>query len=187
MTGDPHLAVDRPHAARRVTYISRNSPPPRSIRRRHCRHSVSAMKKRHLTEAEARFLATRDRILARRNPELLARENAEFEAMSDEELQAAAYGAPAEGGAPAMNLRRGLFRVWIALSTAWSLYWLLHALLEGESTTILFLSRCSVGFFYCWLAHSAHSFDAIFPWLLTGAAILVRWVIRGFGSNRAGR
>jgi hypothetical protein len=52
---------------------------------------------RHLTEAEARFLATRDRILARRNPELLARENAEFEAMSDEELAVVAAGlAPPE-------------------------------------------------------------------------------------------
>jgi hypothetical protein len=55
---------------------------------------------RHLTEAEARYLATRDRILARRNPELLAREKAEFEAMSDEELRAVARLAPepARGG-----------------------------------------------------------------------------------------
>jgi hypothetical protein len=56
---------------------------------------VAAMTRR-LTEAEARFLATRDEILSRRNPELLARENAEFEAMSDEELRAAAnpWGPP---------------------------------------------------------------------------------------------
>ena len=39
-----------------------------------------------LSAAEARFLETRDRILARRNPELLERENAEFEAMTDAEL-----------------------------------------------------------------------------------------------------
>jgi hypothetical protein len=41
-----------------------------------------------LTAAEARYLETRDRILARRNPELLAREKAEFEAMTDAELVA---------------------------------------------------------------------------------------------------
>jgi hypothetical protein len=81
----------------------------------------------------------------------------------------------------ATNIKRGLFRAWIALSTAWSLYYFLDALLK--SGQILF--RCSVGVFYCWLAYSTHSFDAIFPWLLTGAAILVRWVIRGFGSNSA--
>jgi hypothetical protein len=52
-----------------------------------------------LSAAEARFLATRGRILARRNPELLAQEKAEFEAMSDEELRAAAYpwGGPRRG------------------------------------------------------------------------------------------
>jgi hypothetical protein len=44
--------------------------------------------KHRISEAEARFLSTRDEILARRNPELLAREKAEFEAMSDEELAA---------------------------------------------------------------------------------------------------
>jgi hypothetical protein len=43
-----------------------------------------------LSAAEARFLETRDRILARRNPELLERENAEFEAMTDAELDAIA-------------------------------------------------------------------------------------------------
>lgn len=43
-----------------------------------------------LTPAEERFLETRDRILARRNPELLAREQAEFAAMSDKELAALA-------------------------------------------------------------------------------------------------
>jgi hypothetical protein len=41
-----------------------------------------------LSAAEARFLETRDRILARRNPELLERERAEFEAMTDAELVA---------------------------------------------------------------------------------------------------
>jgi hypothetical protein len=53
---------------------------------------------RRISEAEARFLATRDQILARRNPELLAREKAEFEAMTDEELAVVAGLAPmAEG------------------------------------------------------------------------------------------
>jgi hypothetical protein len=47
-----------------------------------------------LTAAEERFLQTRDRILARRNPELLKRENAEIRQMSDEELRAMA-GLPA--------------------------------------------------------------------------------------------
>jgi hypothetical protein len=49
-----------------------------------------------ISETEARFLSTRDEILARRNPELLAREKAEFEAMSDEGLAAVARLAPSE-------------------------------------------------------------------------------------------
>jgi peptidoglycan/LPS O-acetylase OafA/YrhL len=51
-----------------------------------------------LTSAEARFLETRDRILARRNPEQLAREKAEFEAMTDEELVAIAWPAMLSDG-----------------------------------------------------------------------------------------
>jgi hypothetical protein len=47
-----------------------------------------------LSAVEARYLKTRDRILARRNPELLERENAEFDAMTDEELFAIAQLAP---------------------------------------------------------------------------------------------
>ena len=39
-----------------------------------------------LTAAKVRFLETRDRILARRNPELLEKLSAEFEAMTDAEL-----------------------------------------------------------------------------------------------------
>jgi hypothetical protein len=41
-----------------------------------------------LTQAETRFLETRERILARRNPEQLAREDAEFQGMTDAELAA---------------------------------------------------------------------------------------------------
>jgi hypothetical protein len=41
-----------------------------------------------LTPAMARFLATRERILARRNQEQLAREDAEFRGMTDAELAA---------------------------------------------------------------------------------------------------
>jgi hypothetical protein len=41
-----------------------------------------------LTEAEERFLATRERILARRNPELLMREKIELKQMTDEEIDA---------------------------------------------------------------------------------------------------
>jgi hypothetical protein len=68
---------------------------------------------RRISEAEARFLATRDQILARRNPELLAREKAEFEAMSDEELQAAAYpwGPPARRRGVLAWLGRGALRL----------------------------------------------------------------------------
>jgi hypothetical protein len=54
-----------------------------------------------LTAAEAKFLETRDRILARRNPELLERERAEFEAMTDEEL--AAIVRPRSFGADDLN------------------------------------------------------------------------------------
>jgi hypothetical protein len=135
---------------------------------------------RHLTDAEARFLATRDEILARRNPELLARERVEFEAMTDEELQAAAYPQEPEPPPQRRALGRGLFRAWIALSAAWSAFWFFHALLGGNGYILV---RCSVHLFFCWLALSTHSFDAIFPWLLTAAALLIRWVIRGFGSK----
>jgi hypothetical protein len=41
-----------------------------------------------LTEAEERFLATRERILARRNPEKLAHEKLELEAMTNAEIDA---------------------------------------------------------------------------------------------------
>jgi hypothetical protein len=42
------------------------------------------------TSAETRFLETRERILARRNPEQLAKEDAEFRQMTDGELAAVA-------------------------------------------------------------------------------------------------
>jgi hypothetical protein len=72
---------------------------------------------RRISGAEARFLATRDEILARRNPELLAREKAEFEAMSDDELHAlAAWSEPAHGGGVLAWLGRVAIRLgrWLA-------------------------------------------------------------------------
>jgi hypothetical protein len=57
-----------------------------------------------LSATEARFLETRDLILARRNPELLKRENAEFEAMTDAELAALARPAPSVNTARHTNM-----------------------------------------------------------------------------------
>jgi hypothetical protein len=81
-----------------------------------------------------------------------------------------------------MNLRRGLFRAWITFSAAWSLFFFYIGLelapeWASEHGCIRFAFPCSLPFW-------ADRFVVILmPWLLTGAAMLVRWVIRGFGSN----
>ena len=93
-------------------------------------------------------------------------------------------GGGADGTAMrATTIRQGLFRAWIALSAAWSLFWFGYALFvaqewaEGHAHPM----GCSVGFFFCWFAFWSGRFEGMaVPWVLTAAALCARWVIRGF-------
>jgi hypothetical protein len=78
-----------------------------------------------------------------------------------------------------MNYRRGLFRVWIILSVIWSVVFFIVAL----------YIRYRIGgdwWRYQWWI-SSHWTDwlavILAPWVLTGAALLLRWTVRGFRSN----
>jgi hypothetical protein len=74
------------------------------------------------------------------------------------------------------NLRRGTFRVWITLSVAWSLFDFYYA-----------LDHASLAYFYKFGLRAIGptvSLEILLPWLLTAFAILIRWVIRGFRTDR---
>jgi hypothetical protein len=85
------------------------------------------------------------------------------------------------GGLPVLlnrpNLQRGLFRAWITLSATWSLFFFYYALDQApkwdRARGYLFWLP-----FFGWA-----SLRILIPWLPTAAVMLIRWIIRGFGSN----
>jgi len=70
-----------------------------------------------------------------------------------------------------MNWRRGLLRVWIALSAIWSAYVVIGDL-WGHVTDPIWYPPPSDLLLVPTIA--------VAPWLLTGAIISIRWIIRGF-------
>ena len=74
-----------------------------------------------------------------------------------------------------VTLRRGLFRVWIVLSTAWFVGFMIFEV--WDSSKFHYMP-------YQWRVHEWIDIvlTAIFPWLLTIAVIALRWIIAGFRS-----
>jgi hypothetical protein len=80
-----------------------------------------------------------------------------------------------------MNFRRGLFRIWILLSFAWSIgyFWLLHHHATDCSGYI------GLGKDHCFRLSSDNRLWIVtpFPWLITAAVFGMRWAFRGFRAN----
>ena len=82
----------------------------------------------------------------------------------------------------AINIRRGLFRAWIALSAAWSLFYFFNTIYvvqmwaeDRSYPPICNVYSCSL--FVLW----SERFEVIvMPWVLTAAVLCGRWAIRGF-------
>jgi len=73
---------------------------------------------------------------------------------------------------PRVNLSRGLFRVWIMLSVAWSAWFLYQGLGSFKNQ-----------YGQHWELSKDDLIVILIPWLLIGAAIGLRWAIRGFRSD----
>jgi hypothetical protein len=78
-----------------------------------------------------------------------------------------------------MNLRRGLFRVWIVLSAVWSVGMFVTA--YNAETNLA--ARTSFYHRWTWWFWSDWLLAILGPWMLTIAVFAVVWTVRGFRSR----